>query len=178
MEAGPEGLAADEPTPAVQASDRARSRTTSSLGGLGYQRAPAWLEDLVTGAHTAMRQAVCKRTAGGASPESRQSSWGLRAAVSHSRSHRGPPASAGLGGARAVGRDSGGWCRQTRIPGGESPVKSLVTVLAPGFAGSKSCCSHLQDRSLGTELSSSVDLTLATVFTGHLPALLVSGGGD
>lgn len=54
MEAGPEGLAADEPTPAAQASDRARSRTTSSLGGLGYQRAPAWLEDLVTGAHTAM----------------------------------------------------------------------------------------------------------------------------
>lgn len=127
---------------------------------------------------TGMRQAVCKRTAGGASPESRQSSWGLRAAVSHSRSHRGPPASAGLGGARVVGRDSGSWCRQTRIPGGESPVKSLVTVLAPGFTGSKSCCSHLQDRSLGTELSSSVDLTLATVFTGHLPALLVSGGGD
>lgn len=37
-----EGLAADEPTQVVQASDQARSRT-SSLGGLGYQRARAWL---------------------------------------------------------------------------------------------------------------------------------------
>ena len=65
-----------------------------------------------------------------------------------------------VGGAGAVGRDSGGWCQQTGIPGGESPVKSVLIVLAPGFFGSKSCCSHLQDRSLGTVLSSSVDLTL------------------
>ena len=34
-----EGLPADEPTQVVQASDRARSRTTSSPGGLVYQRA-------------------------------------------------------------------------------------------------------------------------------------------
>lgn len=57
-------------------------------------------------------------------------------------------------------RDSGGWCQQTQIPGGESPVKSVVTVRAPGFFGSKSCCSHLQDRPLGAVLSSFVDLTL------------------
>ena len=49
-----EGLAAGESTQVVQASDRARSRTTSSLGGLGYQRAPTWLYNLVTGAHMAM----------------------------------------------------------------------------------------------------------------------------
>ena len=53
--------------------------------------------------------------------------------------------------------DSGGWCQQTRIPGGDSPV---VTVRGPGFFGSESRCFHLQDRPLGTVLSSSVDLTL------------------
>ena len=110
---------------------------------------------------TGVRQAVCKRTAGGASPESKQSSWGAPGCCQPlTQPQRAPPAFAGVGGARAVGRDSGGWCQQTGIPGGESPVKSVVTVLAPGFFGRKSCCSHLQDRSLGTVLSSSVDLTL------------------
>ena len=73
--------------------------------------------------------------------------------------------------------DSGGWCQQTRKPGGDSPV---VTVRGPGFFGSESRCSHPQDRPLGTVLSSSVDLTLEhwQPSEGHAPALLVSGGGD
>lgn len=90
-----------------------------------------------------VRPAVCKCTAGGASLQQvprehteQRGQLGAQAGVSQAQPQR-VPAFAGVGGTRGWGGTRVAGVSKHRLSGGESPVKSVVTVQAPGSSVAK-----------------------------------------